>query len=149
MSVVRKLQEIRCKEGVYLFINFTDLQKAYDTVDRTLLSQVLTRIGVPPHLIAVIEQFHDGVIACMRPDDGVRSDWFEVEQGLRQGCVLSPLMFSIFFAAMLTVVLQRFSEGKVILAVRPDAPEGTTDVDETRAGYGLHSSCSVGHAVRG
>ena len=53
---------------------FIDLQKAYDTVDRTLLWQVVTRIGVPPHMIAVIRQFHDGMRACVRPDDGVCSD---------------------------------------------------------------------------
>ena len=95
---------------------FIDLQKAYDTVDRTLLWQVLTRIGVPPQMIAVIRKFHDGMRACVRPDDGVCSDWFEVEQGLRQGYVLSPLLFNIFFAAVLNVVLQRFSEERTILA---------------------------------
>ena len=95
---------------------FIDLQKAYDTVDRTLLWQVLTRIGVPPQMIAVIQQFHDGMRACVRPDNGVCSDWLEVEQGLRQGCVLSPLLFNIFFAAVLTVALQRFSEEPAILA---------------------------------
>ena len=84
---------------------FIDLQKAYDTVDRTLLWQVLTRIGVPPQMIAVIQQFHDGMRTCVRPDDGVCSDWFEVKQGLRQGCVLPPLLFNIFFAAVLNVVL--------------------------------------------
>ena len=95
---------------------FIDLQKAYDTVDRTLLWQVLTRIGVPPQMIAVILRFHDGMRACVPLGDGVISDWFEVEQGLRQGCVLSPLTFNIFFAAVQTVVLQRFSEDTVILA---------------------------------
>ena len=39
-----------------------------------------------------------------------------MEQGLRKGCVLSPLLFNIFFAAMLNVVLQRFSEDPAILA---------------------------------
>ena len=94
---------------------FIDLQKAYDAVDRTLLGQVLTRIGVPPQMIAVNQQFHDEIRACVRPNDGVWSDWFEVEQGLRQGCVLSPLLFNIFFAAVLTLVLQRFSEDTIIL----------------------------------
>ena len=38
-----------------------------------------------------------------------------MEQGLRQGCVLSPLFLTPFFAALLTTVLQKFSEGTVIL----------------------------------
>ena len=66
--------------SVYLHVCFIDLQKPYDTVDRTVLWQVLTRIGVPPQMIAGTRQFHDGMRACVRPDDGVCSDWFEVEQ---------------------------------------------------------------------
>ena len=116
MFVVRRLQEIGRKAGVSLFMCFIDLQESYDTVDRTLLWQVLTHIGVPPQMIAVIQQFHDGMRACVRPVGGVCSDWFEVEQGLRQGCVLSPLLFNIFFAAVLTVVLKRVSEELAILA---------------------------------
>ena len=54
--------------------------------------------------------------SCVRPDDGVCSDWFEVEQGLRQGCVLSPLLFNIIFAPVLNVIFQRFSEDPAILA---------------------------------
>ena len=111
-----RLKETRRKAGVSLFMCFIDLQKAYDTVDRTLLWQVLTRIGVPPQMIAVIRQFYDGVRACVRPDDGGCSDWFEVEQGLWQGCVSSPLLFITFFTAVLNAVLQRFSEDPAILA---------------------------------
>ena len=55
MFVVRRLQEIGRKAGVSLFVCFIDLQKAYGTVDRTLLWQVLTRIGVPPQMITVIQ----------------------------------------------------------------------------------------------
>ena len=77
MFMVRRLQKTERKTGVFLFMYFVDLQKAYDTVDRTLLWQVLTRIGVPPQMIEVIQQFHDEMRACVRPDDGVCSDCFE------------------------------------------------------------------------
>ena len=75
MFVVRRLQEVGQKAGVSLAMCFIHLQKAYDTVDRTLLWQVLFRIGVPPQIIAIIRQFHDRIGACVRPDDGICSDW--------------------------------------------------------------------------
>ena len=116
------------KAGPSLFVCFIDLQKAYDTVDRTLRWQVLTRIGVSPQMIAVIRQSHDGMRTCVRPDDGVCSDWFEVEQGLRQGCVLSSLFVNIVFAAVLNVVVQRFSEEPAILAELVHLKEPPTSI---------------------
>ena len=99
-----------------LYMCFVELQKAYDSVDREqLLWKVLARAGVPDEMIAVIRQFHDGMQARVRMDDGELSDWFEVTQGLRQGCVLSPLLFNIFFAAAIEVILVRFSEDDTIL----------------------------------
>ena len=66
-------------------------------------------------MIAVIQQFDHGMRVCVRPDNGACSDWFEVEQGLPQMYMLFPLWFNIFFAIVLTVVLQRFSDDTVIL----------------------------------
>ena len=70
MFAVRRLQELEREARVPLFLCFIDLQKAYDSVDRTLLEQGLARFGTPPQMIEVIRQFHDGMRACVRSDDG-------------------------------------------------------------------------------
>ena len=115
LFVVRRLQELARRWRTPLYMCFVDLQKAYDSVDRDLPWKVLARAGVPEEIIAVVRQFHDGMQAQVRMDDGELSDLFEVTQRLRQGCVLSPLLFNIFFAAATEVVLVRFSEDDTIL----------------------------------
>ena len=66
-------------------------------------------------MVLVIRQFHDGVRACVRLDDRVCSGWFAVEQSFRQGCVLAPLLFNIFFAAVINVTYARFKADKGIM----------------------------------
>ena len=115
MFVIRRLQELARKKRIPLYVCFIDLTKAYDSVDRTLLWTVLARFGVPQNMISVIRQFHDGMRACVRLDERVCSRWFAVEQGLRQGCMVVPLLFKIFFAAVINVASTRLKADKGIM----------------------------------
>ena len=56
--IVHRLQEFGRKTGASLSMCFINLQKVYNTVNRTLRWQVLTCIEVPPQMIAVIRQYH-------------------------------------------------------------------------------------------
>ena len=116
MFVVRRLQKLGRTSNISLEICFIDLAKAYDSVDRVLLWEILARFGVPPRMIKVNRMSHDGMRARVQLDDGDFSAWFNVCQGLRQGCVLSPLLFNILFAAVIIVVLQRFAEDPLIVS---------------------------------
>ena len=82
MFVVRRLQELGRTSNTSLEICFIDLAKAYDSVDRVLLWEVLARFGVPPRMIKGIRMFHDGMRARVQLDDGDFSAWFNVCQGL-------------------------------------------------------------------
>ena len=108
MYVMRRLREHGRLGRTPLFMCFIDLQKAYDSVDRSLLWAILARFGVPPRMISIIRQFHDGILACIRLDEGRISEGFEVRQGLRQGCVLAPLLFNVFFADVLSSAEKQF-----------------------------------------
>ena len=116
MFMIRRLQKSARKKQIPMYACFIDLAKTYDSVDRTLLWTVLARFGVPQNMISVSRQFYDGMRACVRLDDRVCSGWFAVEQGLRQeGCVLTPLLFSIFFVAVIHMAYTRFKADKEIM----------------------------------
>lgn len=83
---------------VLLPLRFVGIQKACHSLDRNLLRQVLFRNGL--QMITVIRYFHDVMKVCSKPSDGTCSKPFEVNQRLRQRCVLCPLLFNIPIAAV-------------------------------------------------
>lgn len=110
---VRQLQE-KCEEQqMDLYMVFIDLTKAYDTVNRELLWKLLAKYGVPDRLIQIVRSMHDGMKAKLNLEVGV-SDDIEVNNGLKQGCVMAPTLFNLFFAAVMFEAFRELPENSGI-----------------------------------
>ena len=100
--VARQLQEKYCEQHLDLYLAFVDLTKAFDTVNRDLLWNILRKFGCPPIFIAILQQFHTGICAQVVMA-GSQSSSFPVEVGVKQGCVLAPIIFSLLLVAITLV----------------------------------------------
>ena len=65
-------------------------------------------IGCQHRLLSIIKSFHDGMLSTVQ-DDGETS--FEVKSGVKQGCVLAPTLFGIFFAMLFRHAFKGATEG--------------------------------------
>ena len=95
------LQEKCQEQNSDLFSTYVDLTKAFDTVSREGLWKIVAKYGCPWKFISMVQQFHAGMQAQVQ-DNGETSEPFPVTNGVKQGCVLAPTLFSLVFSAMLT-----------------------------------------------
>ena len=82
------------------YATFIDLTKAFDTVSRAGLWLILERLGCPPKFLQMVIQLHENQRGQVRLN-GDLSEPFPISNGVKQGCVLAPTLFSIFFTIML------------------------------------------------
>ena len=52
-------------------------------------------MGIPGHLTRLLRNLHAGQEATVRTRHGTM-DWFQIGKGVRQGCILSPYLFSLY-----------------------------------------------------
>ena len=100
-----------------LCILFRYTQKAYDTVWHDSLWYKLWDMGVKRRMWRVIKKMYMSSRSAVLLE-GEKSDLFNVEQGVAQGCSLSPILFSVFINDLLKEVEQvelgiQLSSGKI------------------------------------
>ena len=78
---------------------FGDFSKAFDTVGRTGLWQLLRKYGCLKMFTTMIEAVHTGMMANVSVGGEV-SESLSVTNGVKQGYVLASTVFSIFLSAM-------------------------------------------------
>jgi hypothetical protein len=72
---------------------FIDVKKAYDSVKREVLYNILLEFGIPKKLVRLIKMCLNETYSKVRLGK-LLSDTFSIQNGLKQVYVLSPLLFN-------------------------------------------------------
>ena len=115
---VRQLQEKYREQIMPLYVAFIYLTKAFDLFSRKELFRLLKKIGCPPQLRSLVVSFHEN-LKCTVVYDGSTSEPFPVCSGVKQGCVLAPILFGIFFSLLLPYAFDSSSDD-IYLHTRSD-----------------------------
>ena len=85
-----------CRGNGRLFVAFLDFEKAFDSIDRPILFRYLVKIGLPrPFIMLLINMYEITLSVVFIVKKGV-SRPFRTFRGVRQGCTLSPKLFSLY-----------------------------------------------------
>ena len=57
--------------------------------------KILKYMGIPGHLTCLLRNLYAGQEATVRTGHGP-TDWFPIEKGVRQSCILSPCLFNLY-----------------------------------------------------
>ena len=105
-----QVQEKCRKQKQPLYLVFIDLTKAFDLVSRDGPFKMLPIFGCPPKLLSLIRSFHNGMLSTVHFVGDI-SNAFGNKSGVKQGCVLAPTFFGIFFALLLKHAFGTSSDG--------------------------------------
>ena len=114
-SFVQKYLDKRRK----VYVAFIDYRKAFDSVNGSVLWKILCKNGIIGKMFVILQGIYEDVRCNVRCDKG-ETDFFQSLSGLKQGCILSPLLFSFLIQLVANEVCLRGVHG---LQFHPDVSE--------------------------
>ena len=87
------IEKARVPEKLYFC--FIDYAKAFDCVDHEKLWKILQEMEIPDRLTYLLRNLYAGQEATVRTEHGT-TDWFQIQKGVHQGCILSPYLFHLY-----------------------------------------------------
>ena len=97
-----------------VYVAFIDYKKAFDTVDRDKLWETLEKIKTSSKTVNILKAMYFSIQSCVRWGANI-SDFFVCPQGVKQGCPLSPLIFSLLISEVADFVRRSGKHGIQLL----------------------------------
>lgn len=94
LSIIGQIIEKKYEYRQNCWQIFVDFRKAYDSIHRESLYNIMEEFGIPNKLISLTKMCMEGTKYQGRVDS-ILSDIFTVETSLKQGDALSPLLFNL------------------------------------------------------
>ena len=74
---------------------FIDYSKAFSSISQVQMFEILSEIGFPKNLVALLKLLYNDRLADMRWN-GRHVSAFTNKKGVRKGCTLSPHLFNLY-----------------------------------------------------
>ncbi|KAL1447535.1 hypothetical protein WDU94_013872, partial [Cyamophila willieti] len=96
----RQIIEKTLEQNTQMGVAFVDISKAFDSVNREALFTIMAQLNCPPTVLAILKSLHDQTQASIRLEGDLTAP-FQVKSGVRQGCVLAPLLFIVYMQTIM------------------------------------------------
>ena len=91
IAILRIILEQATEFNSSIYTVFIDFQKAFDSLDWEVLWQLIRHYGIPDKFISIIKNTYSEMQSKII-HEGKLTEPFEITTGVRQGCLLSPLL---------------------------------------------------------
>ena len=106
LLILHNLIDYYCKrENRYIFGCFVDFQKAFDSVPRYKLFKKLLNYNITGKFYDCLVNIYTNDTACIKIGNTI-TEAFVTNQGVKQGCILSPILFNIFLSDLQIITEQ-------------------------------------------
>ena len=106
LFIIRQIIEKMWEYNKYHVHMFIDFKQAYDSIHRPSMWNIMREMGIPEKLVRVTKACYRNTTCSIRYGKKMSAP-IEIKTGLKQGCVLSTVLFNIMMEKVVRNVMNR------------------------------------------